>query len=145
MFYYPYFWGTSHQITVHSFGVEDPYALEPPDIVERVLALGYRRDTSGPRSEPNCAAGCATDVERDGLTYRVTVSRDTGQIAVSEVRADPYDVLPSDVWVGDPRREVGDELVSLSEMLKAEPVRAREELEYFANETGLKIAEESLW
>lgn len=145
MFYYLYYWGTSQRVTVQSLGIEDPFALEPAEIVERVLALGFRRDTSSPRSEPNRAAGMATEVKRDGLTYRVTVSRDTGQIAVSEMRADAYDVLPSDVWVGDPLREVGDELCSLSEMFKTDPARAREQLEAFAAETGLKIADISMW
>jgi hypothetical protein len=59
----------------------------PADILERVLALDYT-PSLGSAVAPT---GTATEVQRDGQTFTVTVSQNTEDINVEELRADPYE------------------------------------------------------
>ena len=63
MHYYPYFQYTGTYVLANALGATDPFALDPAEIVERVLSAGYTR-VSDPRSEP---------LELSRLPYRMSM------------------------------------------------------------------------
>jgi hypothetical protein len=89
-----YFYSLAHirgsSIMKALFEVDDPYSLAPAEIVERLLALGHMPVVVRMQREPLAQYGTTTEVQRDGHTYLVAVSRDAQLIAVQEVRTEPY-------------------------------------------------------
>ncbi len=67
--------------------MDDPFALAPSDIVERVLMAGYSPVVELPRLEPWQNEGVVTEVHREGLRFLVTVS----MIGLQVVRSEPHE------------------------------------------------------
>jgi hypothetical protein len=92
MVFYSYITGHGRALLADTLGVEDPFALEPAEIVERVLAAGYTPNLDRPNAESWPQIGIITEVPRDGQTFLVAVGRDAEEISMQEMRADPYEV-----------------------------------------------------
>jgi hypothetical protein len=75
----------------NDLNVDDPFALAPSDIVERVLMAGYSPVVELPRLEPWQHEGVVTEVHRDGLRFLVTVSREQEMIGLQAVRSEPHE------------------------------------------------------
>jgi len=60
MIYYSYFSGRGRAILANDLNVDDPFALEPASIVERILAAGYTPAVEWPSSEPWPTVGTVT-------------------------------------------------------------------------------------
>ena len=91
MIYYTWFHGHGRRTLADDFGVEDPFGLEAGDIVGRIVAAGYTPWFEGPQPEFLPTLGVRSEVEREGLFYIVSVSRDSEEIDVQEVRSEAYD------------------------------------------------------
>ena len=91
MFFYSYFSGHGREILVEALGVEDPFGLAPAEIVERILAAGFKPVVDQPKEEPWRYIGTVSQVDRDEQTFLVAVSRDAQEIGLQEMRADAYD------------------------------------------------------
>ena len=91
MTFYTWFNGHGRRALADAFGAEDPFSLEPGDIVERIVAAGYAPWIEAPQPGLLPTVGTVTEVEREGLTYLVSVSRDAEEIDVQEQRAEAYD------------------------------------------------------
>jgi hypothetical protein len=91
MVLYTCFNGQGQTVLADEFGVEDPFGMSPADIVDRVVGLGYKPwiEAHQPRMLPGF--GFSTQIEREGLTYIVFISRDTQEIDVQEQRHEAYD------------------------------------------------------
>jgi len=71
--------------------VDDPFALAPSDIAERVLMAGYGPVVELPGLEPWQHEGVETEVHRGGLRFLVTVSREGEMIGLQAVRSERYE------------------------------------------------------
>ena len=70
-----------------------PVLLSPGEIVDRIVAAGHTPAVDRPQSEPRPTFGVVTEVEREGLLYIVSVSRDAEEIGVQERREEAYEVV----------------------------------------------------
>ena len=90
----PYFYSLAHLqgtgLMVDLFEVDDPYSMTASEIVERLLALGHMPVVYRMQRGPFQQFGVTSEVQWDGHTYLVAVSRDAELIGVQEVRTDPY-------------------------------------------------------
>ena len=91
MIYYILFSGRGRTLLANELGADDPFAMDPAEIVERVLAAGYTSEVARPKADPWRALGRVTTVHREGQVFIVAVSRDAHEISVQEERVDPYD------------------------------------------------------
>ena len=71
MFFYSYFSDRGRALLADELNVNDPFALSPAEIIERILMAGYTPAVGWPSSEPWPQVGTVTDVRRDGLTFMV--------------------------------------------------------------------------
>ena len=71
-------------------GTSDPFGLDPTRIVERILAEGFRPVLKSPKTEPWRTIGPVSEVQLDGQTFLVAVSKNAERISVQEMRADAY-------------------------------------------------------
>ncbi len=74
-------------------GAEDPFGLEPGEIVERIVAAGYTPWIEAPQTDLLPTVGTLTEVEREGLSYFVSVSRKAQVIDVQERRDEAYEAV----------------------------------------------------
>ena len=86
MFFYSYFSGHGREILADVLGADDPFGIPPAEIVERVLTNGYTPVVDQPKTEMWRTVGTVTEVERDGQTFIVCVSRDAQEIGLQEAR-----------------------------------------------------------
>ena len=91
MIYYTWFHGHGCRSLADEFGVDDPLGLEPGEIVDRIVAAGYIPRIEAPQSWLLPMPGTKTEVEREGLTYLVSISRDVEAIDVQERRVDAFE------------------------------------------------------
>lgn len=91
MLYYPWYFDHGRAVLASDLGTDDPFGLAPGDIVDAVVQAGYTPAAERPQSEPFRSLGTVTEVEREGLTYFVSVSRDAEEIGVQERREEAYD------------------------------------------------------
>ena len=70
---------------------DDPFGLEPLEIIDRVFALGSVPDAFKPRDTLWPTIGSVSEVVSDEGTYLVAIGRDAEEISVQEVEADAYD------------------------------------------------------
>ena len=89
--YYSWFSGHGRTILADEFGIEDPFDLHPADIVDRILAAGYTPDVNHPHDAPFRGLGLIAEVERNGVNYLVSISKDAEEIGVQEWRDVAYD------------------------------------------------------
>ena len=89
--YYTWFNGHGRRSLADELGDEDPFGLAPADIVDRIVAAGYTPWVEAPQPEMLPTLGTVTEVEREGVTYIVSVSREAAEIDVQEWRAEAYD------------------------------------------------------
>ncbi len=93
MIFYTWFNGQGLASLADDFGAEDPFGLAPADIVDRTVAAGYTPWVEAPQPELLPTLGTVTEVEREGVTFIVSVSRETAEIDVQERRAEAYDAM----------------------------------------------------
>ena len=91
--YYSWFHGRGRSILADDLGAEDPFGLAPGGIVDRIVAAGYTPAVEHPQAEPFHALGTVTEVEREGLVYLVSISRDAEEIGVQERREEAYEAV----------------------------------------------------
>ena len=91
MIFYSCFSCRGRAALVQALKVEDPFALTPAQIVERILLAGYSPALELPRLEPWQQVGTVTEVRRDGLTFMVAVSREEEMIGMQEVHEIGYE------------------------------------------------------
>ena len=65
--------------------------MTPGAIVHRIVAAGYTPAVERPQAEPFRALGTVTEIEREGLIYLVSVSRDAEEIGAQERRDEAYE------------------------------------------------------
>jgi len=90
MVFYSYITGHGRALLADTLGIEDPFALEPAEIVERVLAAGYTPNIDRPDAESWPTSGRVTVVRRENQTFLVSVCRDAEEISIQEMRVDRY-------------------------------------------------------
>ncbi len=91
MVFYSCLTGHGRALLADTLGVEDPFALEPAEIVERVLAAGYTPDIDRPNAESWPSSGIVTVVRREDQTFLVSVSRHAEEISMQEMRVKRYE------------------------------------------------------
>ncbi len=91
MIFYTWFNAHGRRALAAGFGTEDPFGLAPGEIVDRIVDAGYAPWIAAPQPELLPMRGTVTEVEREGLIYFVSVSRDAEEIGVQEWRAEAYD------------------------------------------------------
>jgi hypothetical protein len=91
MIYYTWYHVRGRAILADDLEADDPFSLAPSDIVDRVVAASYTPWIETPMSEPLPPIGTSTEVEREGLSYLVSVSRDAEEIDVQERRVEAYE------------------------------------------------------
>ena len=91
MFFYSYYSGHGCEILAVSLGAEDPFGLAPAEIVERILAAGYKPVIDQPKTERSRYTGTVSLVDRKEQTFLVAVSRDAQEIGLQKMRVDAYD------------------------------------------------------
>ena len=91
MVYYTWFNGHGRRALADEFGTEDPFDLAPSDIVDGIVAAGYTPWIEAPQPELLPMRGTVTVVEREGLAYLVSVSRDAEEVGVQERREEAYE------------------------------------------------------
>ena len=89
-YFYPYLFGQGRGILADMLDAEDPFAVRPAEIVERMLAAGYAPRIDRMQREPFQQFGTTAEVLRDNQTFLVAVSRDAESVSVQEVRADAH-------------------------------------------------------
>ncbi len=89
--YYTWFHDHGRTQLAAELCARDPFDLSPSDIVDRIVAAGYTPWIEAPQPDLLPTLGTVTEVEREGLSYLVSVSRDAEEIGVQEVRAEAYD------------------------------------------------------
>ncbi len=52
MVYYILFSGRGRTLLAGELGADDPFAMDPAEIVERVLAAGYTSEVARPKADP---------------------------------------------------------------------------------------------
>ena len=92
MFYYLWYAEHGRATLASDLDAEDPFSLAPGEIVDKVVALGNTPAVDRPQTEPFRTLGTVTEVEREGLVYLVSVSRDAEEIGVQERREEAYEV-----------------------------------------------------
>ncbi len=83
--YFFYFNARGHQALNDILG-PNPFILSPSEIIQRVLAAGYKPVMGQPRLYPWPQVGETHKVENGGQTFFVTISQDEVEISVQEVR-----------------------------------------------------------
>ncbi len=111
MFYYSYFSCRGREILADVLGDDDPFAIPPAELVERILDQGYTPVIDRPKPEPWRTIGTVTEVEREEQTFIVSVSRDAEKISLQEMRIDAYNPVESrldarSAWNEFPRRRL---------------------------------------
>jgi hypothetical protein len=91
MFYYSCYSCRGLAALAYDLNVNDPFALAPAEIVERILMAGYTPAVDLARPDPWSQAGTVTEVHRDGLVFLVAVSREEEMIGLQEARPDPHE------------------------------------------------------
>ncbi len=91
MFFYSYFSDRGRALLADELNVNDPFALSPAEIIERILMAGYTPAVGWPSSEPWPQTGTVTEVRRDGSSFLVAVSRDEEMTGLQEARYSGYD------------------------------------------------------
>ena len=90
MVFYNYFRSTGRRALIDALGCPDPFGISPREIVERILAAGYKPLVAMPRAEPYGSSERVIEVQRRDQTFLVGISRDAEEIFVQEVRSDAY-------------------------------------------------------
>jgi hypothetical protein len=91
MHYYTWYHVRGRAILADDFEAHDPFSLAPGDIVDRVVAAGFTPAIDSPLSKALPPIGTVTEVERKGLSYLVSISRDAEEIDVQERRDEAYE------------------------------------------------------
>ncbi len=89
--YYSWFHGHGRAVLADDLGADDPFGLAPGAIVDRIVAAGYTPAVEHSQDVLFPTLGVASEVEREGVKYLVSISRDEEQIGVQEWRAEVYD------------------------------------------------------
>ena len=74
----------------HVLGTDDPFALDAADVVDRVLAAGYKVMTTHPFYDAAPGKGIVARVDRDGRMYFVGIDSHGETITVQEGRVVAY-------------------------------------------------------
>jgi hypothetical protein len=90
MHYYTWYHVRGRAILADDLDATDPFGLAPGEIVDRVVAAGFTPGVEISMSKPLPPIGTVTEVEREGLSYLVSVSRDAEEVDVQERRAEAY-------------------------------------------------------
>ncbi len=90
MIYYSWFSGHGRAVLADELGAEDPFALSPSEIVDRVVAAGHRPAIEAAQDQPFPVVGRLDKIERVGVVFFVSISRDAEEIAVQERRDEAY-------------------------------------------------------
>ena len=93
MLFYRYFAGRSRKALAKTLAAEDPFALPPAEIVERILELGNVPDVTVPLREMWPTVGRVYEVRREEQGFLVAIGRDAEEISVQELRLDRYDLI----------------------------------------------------
>ena len=93
MFYYSYFSGRGRESLAHTLGDSDPFGLAPKEIIERILAAGFRPVADKPKSEPWRTIGTVTSVLWNNRFFMVAVSQEAQRISLQEMRETAYDPI----------------------------------------------------
>ncbi len=88
--YYSWFHGHGRTILADDLGAEDPFGLDSAVIVDRIIAAGYTPEVDRPQEAPFRGLGLVAEVERDGVNYLVSISKDAEEIGVQEWRDVAY-------------------------------------------------------
>ncbi len=90
MVFYTYFRSTGRRTLIDALGCPDPFGISPREIVERILAAGYKPLAATPGAEPYGSTERIIEVQRRDQTFLVGISRDAEKISVQEVRSEAY-------------------------------------------------------
>ena len=88
VFFTGYSSGHRRQVLADALETDDPFGLALAEMIERVLAAGFRR-VEPPKTESWCSVGKVSEIERDGQTFPIAVIRDAQEISLQDIRADP--------------------------------------------------------
>ena len=91
MIYYTWYHVRGRAILANDLEADDPFGVAPGDIVDRVVAAGFMPAIDASLSKALPPIGTVTEVEREGLSYLVSVSRDAEEIDVQERREEAYE------------------------------------------------------
>lgn len=91
MIYYSCFSCRGLTALSQALNVDDPFALTPAQIVERILMAGYSPALDLRRLEPWYQVGTVTEVHVDGKRFLVAVSREEEMIGLQEVHDIGYE------------------------------------------------------
>ena len=86
MIFYTWFNGHGRRALADEFGTDDPFVPSPGEIVDRLVAAGYTPWIAAPQPDLLPMRGTVTNVDREGLSYLVAISRDAEEIGVQERR-----------------------------------------------------------
>ncbi len=94
MLYYTWFHRRGHATLVKKFGPADPFDMTPVEIVDSIVRAGCSPAIERPRHVLFRSVGRVSEVERDGHSFLVSISRDAEEISVQERREEPYHFDP---------------------------------------------------
>ncbi len=90
MVFYNYFHSTGRRVLIDALACPDPFGISPREIVERILAAGYKPHVESPKTEPHHRTERVVAVQHRDQIFLVGISRDAEEISVQEVRVDAY-------------------------------------------------------
>ena len=90
MVFYNHFHSTGRRVLIDALACPDPFGISPREIVERILAAGYKPHVGSPKAEPHYRTERVIAVQHRDQTFLVGINRDAEEISVQEVRADAY-------------------------------------------------------
>lgn len=90
-YFYSYFSGHGRELLAETLGDAHPFTLSGSEIVERMLAAGYKPDPDQVWLEPLPTSGSVSVVHREGQTFIVSIDTEAETITVEEQRTEAYE------------------------------------------------------
>ncbi len=90
--YYCYFIGQGHDLLREQLRADDPFALSPSEIVQRLLAAGFGPNVGLGQRHLFAMTGRIRTVDFDDQRFIVWVDPESETIGLQEIRAEAYEL-----------------------------------------------------